>query len=55
MNTNLKLETVSRHLVCAVAALLAGGIALGVAAGPVEAKTPVAPAAKLPTHIVIVL
>lgn len=46
------IETISRHLVCGLAALVAGGIALGVAAGPVEAKGTVpvkvpAPAAKI--------
>ena len=30
-------ENATRHLVCALAALVAGAIALGMAAGPVEA------------------
>lgn len=40
MNTNLSsvVATTSRHLICGLAALVAGGIALSVAAGPVEAK-----------------
>ena len=57
MNTNFSniIETASRHLVCGLAALVAGGIALSVAAGPVEAKSTLPQKAKAITTIVIVL
>ncbi|MCH8686058.1 hypothetical protein [Pedomonas mirosovicensis] len=57
MNTNLNviIENVSRHLVCGLAALIAGGIALSVAAGPVEAKSSLPVAAKAPAQITIAL
>lgn len=57
MNTNLStvIATVSRHLVCGLAALAAGGIALSVAAGPVEAKASLPLKAPTTAKIIIVL
>lgn len=57
MNTKLGtlIETASRHLVCGLAALVAGGIALSVAAGPVEAKSSLPLKAPTAAKIIIVL
>lgn len=57
MNANLSnvIATVSRHLVCGLAALVAGGIALSVAAGPVEAKGSLPVKAPTTAKIIIVL
>ncbi len=57
MNTNLSsvIASVSRHLVCGVAALVAGGLALSMAAGPVEAKGPLPVKVPVASKIIIVL
>lgn len=57
MNANLSniIANVSRHLVCGLAALVAGGIALSVAAGPVEAKGSLPVKAPTASRIILVL
>lgn len=39
LDMNMLVEIAGRHLVCALAALIAGGIALGLAVGPAEARS----------------
>jgi len=57
MNANIRniIETASRHLVCGLAALVAGGIALSVAAGPVEASSTLPLKTGSTTSIIIIL
>lgn len=57
MNANLStmIATVSRHLICGLAALVAGGIALSVAAGPVAAKSSLPDNAPVAGKVIFVL